>query len=145
MEDGRTQGSAFIVCGGGWNTDGKDETRILGILKTFTANVPLDHLARLIMYELDKSAFGKYTRYHLHHPATGTGFSIVPARGANVLHLDFQGKNILDGYHTPEELEAALRDAGEERFARKLAARLKEPVSASAIRWSRCFRCMAKS
>ena len=59
------------------------------------------------MYELTKSAFGKYTRYHLHHPTTGTGFSIVPERGANVLHLDFQGKNILDGYHTPEELEAA--------------------------------------
>ena len=59
------------------------------------------------MYELTKSAFGKYTRYHLHNPATGTGFSIVPARGANVLHLDFQGKNVLDGYTTPEELEAA--------------------------------------
>ena len=59
------------------------------------------------MYELDKSAFGKHIRYHLHHPATGTGFSIVPGRGANVLHLDFQGENVLDGYTTPEELEAA--------------------------------------
>jgi len=59
------------------------------------------------MYELDKSAFGKHIRYHLHHPATGTGFSVVPGRGANVLHLDFQGENVLDGYTTPEELEAA--------------------------------------
>ncbi|HMX41431.1 MAG TPA: aldose 1-epimerase, partial [Saprospiraceae bacterium] len=59
------------------------------------------------MYELDKTAFGKHTRFHLHHPATGNGFSIVPARGANVLHISFQGSQILDGHNTPEELEAA--------------------------------------
>lgn len=59
------------------------------------------------MYELDKSAFGKYTRFHLHHPDTGNGFSIVPARGANVLHINFQEHSMLDGYRTPEELEAA--------------------------------------
>ena len=59
------------------------------------------------MYELDKSPFGKHIRYRLYHPATGNGFSVVPESGANVLHLDFQGKNILDGYNTPEQLEAA--------------------------------------
>lgn len=59
------------------------------------------------MYELAKSAFGKHTRFHLHNPHTGTGFSLVPAQAANLLHLDFQGRNILDGYQTPEELMAA--------------------------------------
>lgn len=59
------------------------------------------------MYELKKSAFGKYTRYQLHNPSTGHSFSVVPERGANVLDIHFSGKNILDGYNTPEELEAA--------------------------------------
>lgn len=59
------------------------------------------------MYELEKSAFGKYTRYILHNPLTNNSFSIVPERGANVLDIVFSGKNILDGYNTPDELEAA--------------------------------------
>lgn len=59
------------------------------------------------MYELATAAFGKYTRYTLRHPSTGNSFSVVPARGANVLDIVFSGKNILDGYNTPEELEAA--------------------------------------
>ncbi len=59
------------------------------------------------MYELNKSTFGPYTRYELHHPATGNGFSIVPERGANLLDLSFGGRNILDGFTTPEELTAA--------------------------------------
>ena len=59
------------------------------------------------MYELTKTAFGKYTRFDLHHPATGNGFSIVPERGANVLNIIFGKQNILDGFNTPEELEAA--------------------------------------
>jgi aldose 1-epimerase len=59
------------------------------------------------MYDLVKSAFGKYTRYTLSNPATGNAFSIVPEKGANVLDIHFSGKNILDGYTTPEELEAA--------------------------------------
>lgn len=59
------------------------------------------------MYELEKNAFGKYTRYTLANPATGNAFSIVPERGANVLDIRFSGKNILDGYNTPDELEAA--------------------------------------
>ncbi len=59
------------------------------------------------MYELEKSAFGKYTRYILHNPLTNNSFSIVPERGATVLDIVFSGENILDGYNTPEELEAA--------------------------------------
>jgi aldose 1-epimerase len=59
------------------------------------------------MYELRKTAFGAYTRYDLYHSATGNSFSIVPERGANVLNIVFGNKNILDGFNTPEELEAA--------------------------------------
>jgi len=59
------------------------------------------------MYQSTQSAFGPYTRYTLHDPATGNGFSVVPERGANVLNIDFAHFNILDGYQTPEELEAA--------------------------------------
>ena len=59
------------------------------------------------MYELDKTPFGKHTRYTLHHPETGNSFSIVPERGANLLDLTINGQPILDGYQTPEELEVA--------------------------------------
>ena len=59
------------------------------------------------MYELEKTPFGKYTRYTLHHPATGNSFGIVPERGANLLDLTIGGQSILDGYQTPEELEVA--------------------------------------
>ena len=58
------------------------------------------------MFELNTSAFGKYRRYDLRHPETGNGFSIVPERGATVLEIVFGGYNILDGYQSPEELEA---------------------------------------
>jgi aldose 1-epimerase len=58
------------------------------------------------MYELTKSAFGKRTRFDLQNPATGTGFSIVPECGANVLDIRFGGQSILDGYASPDELEA---------------------------------------
>ena len=59
------------------------------------------------MYELEKTAFGKYTRYTLRNPLNGNSFSIVPEKGANVLDIHFSEKNILDGYNTPEALEAA--------------------------------------
>ncbi|MEO6759103.1 MAG: hypothetical protein ABIO24_06575 [Saprospiraceae bacterium] len=59
------------------------------------------------MYELEKAPFGQYTRYTLHHPATRNAFSIVPERGANLLDLTINGQHVLDGYHTPEELELA--------------------------------------
>ncbi|MBK7938053.1 MAG: hypothetical protein IPJ82_13600 [Lewinellaceae bacterium] len=59
------------------------------------------------MYELKKAAFGKHTRFTLYNPLNGNAFSVVPGRGANVTDLLFSGENILDGYTTPEELEAA--------------------------------------
>jgi len=58
------------------------------------------------MFELTQSPFGKYRLYHLHHRDSGNGFSIVPGLGANVLEIQFGGQNVLDGYRSPEELEA---------------------------------------
>lgn len=58
------------------------------------------------MYELTKTAFGEHTRFTLHNPLTGNGFSIVPGAGANVLNLIFSNQNILDGHETPEALAA---------------------------------------
>lgn len=59
------------------------------------------------MYQLSVSPFGPYQRYAFLNPETGSGFSIVPEAGANVLDLHFQGQNVLDGHETPEELQAA--------------------------------------
>lgn len=58
------------------------------------------------MYELSKTLFGKHVRFDLRNPQTGNGFAIAPSAGANVLDIQFGGQSILDGYATPEELEA---------------------------------------
>ncbi|MFM8486118.1 MAG: hypothetical protein ACKOCH_07270, partial [Bacteroidota bacterium] len=58
------------------------------------------------MYELNQTPFGSRQRFDIFHKVTGTGFSIVPEAGATVISIQFNGKNILDGYETPEELEA---------------------------------------
>lgn len=58
------------------------------------------------MYELTKTPFGKHTRFDLRNPSTGTGFSIVPGAGANVLDIQFGNQSILDGHTTPEDLDA---------------------------------------
>ncbi len=58
------------------------------------------------MFELTQTPFGKNRLYTLHHPETGDGFSIVPGLGATLLELQCRGNNILDGYQSPEELEA---------------------------------------
>lgn len=60
-----------------------------------------------MLFELRQASFGPYTRFDLVHETSNTGFSIVPERGATVLEIRFQGQNILDGYNSPEELEAA--------------------------------------
>jgi len=57
------------------------------------------------MYELNKSPFGKHTRFDLYNPQTGNGFSIVPSAGANVLDIVFGRQGVLDGYTTPADLE----------------------------------------
>ena len=58
------------------------------------------------MYELTKTPFGKHTRFELRNPLSGNAFSIVPSAGANVLDIQFGNQSILDGYPSPEELEA---------------------------------------
>lgn len=57
------------------------------------------------MYLLSVSPFGPYQRYTFSHPTNGSGFSIVPEAGANVLDLHLNGQNILDGHETPEALQ----------------------------------------
>lgn len=59
------------------------------------------------MYQLAIDKFGAFSRYTLEHAATGNKFEIVPEKGANLLQLAFQGKPVLDGYSTPEELDLA--------------------------------------
>ncbi|MEY3248396.1 MAG: hypothetical protein RL742_439 [Bacteroidota bacterium] len=58
------------------------------------------------MFSLSEIPFGKYRRYDFRHPETGIGFSVAPAAGANVPEILFDGVNILDGYESPEEMEA---------------------------------------
>jgi hypothetical protein len=59
------------------------------------------------MYELNQTPFGSRQRFDIFHKVTGTGFSIVPEAGATVISIQFNGKNILDGYETPEESKQA--------------------------------------
>lgn len=56
------------------------------------------------MYEHRDTPFGKMRRHTLFNPKTRNGFSLVPARGATLLSLEFGGYNVLDGYAQPEEL-----------------------------------------
>ena len=56
------------------------------------------------MYELDITPFGEWRRYDIHNPANGNGFSLVPGKGATLLDLRFGGRQVLDGYSSPEEL-----------------------------------------
>lgn len=58
------------------------------------------------MYELKQTPFGSHLRYDVTNPVTGNGFSIVPDAGATVLEIRFGGQNILDGYDSPEALDA---------------------------------------
>jgi aldose 1-epimerase len=58
------------------------------------------------MFFLSEISFGKYRRYDFRHLETGVGFSVAPAAGANVPEILFDGVNILDGYESPEEMEA---------------------------------------
>jgi aldose 1-epimerase len=58
------------------------------------------------MYQHSTHSFGQYTLHRLEDPLTGHAFSVVPEAGANVLCLEFDGFNILDGFETPEELAA---------------------------------------
>lgn len=56
------------------------------------------------MYEIKKSLFGNFELYRVENTQTGNGFSIVPEIGGTILDIWFDGRSILDGYETPEEL-----------------------------------------
>lgn len=58
------------------------------------------------MFQLEESDFGPYRLYRFHDPTTQHGFDIVPAVAGNVMAIRFGGRNILDGYETPEDLHA---------------------------------------
>lgn len=57
------------------------------------------------MYNIEKSPFGKFSQFRIENPETGNGFAIVPEIGGTVLDIWFNGRSILDGYQTPDELE----------------------------------------
>jgi aldose 1-epimerase len=59
------------------------------------------------MYQVNHHPFGDYTRLEVFNQTTANRFSIIPAKGANVLSIYFNDVNILDGYKTPVELEMA--------------------------------------
>ena len=56
------------------------------------------------MYQYKKEKFGKWSKISFSDDKTGNGFSLVPEFGATLLELNFNGKNILDSYKTPEHL-----------------------------------------
>lgn len=58
------------------------------------------------MYQLDVSTFGDYKQYAVLNESSNNGFTIVPDMGACMLDLRFADRSVLDGYETPEELEA---------------------------------------
>lgn len=68
---------------------------------------PVNNFHPRHMFQYSEIPFGPHRCYTLSDEISGNRFSIVPGKGANVLNLYFNGVNILDGYETPEELEAA--------------------------------------
>lgn len=57
-------------------------------------------------YQLQQTAFGHFTRYHIQSPDGQNAFSIIPEKGATLLDLTLGGVSVLDGYQTPDELSA---------------------------------------
>jgi aldose 1-epimerase len=57
------------------------------------------------MFEYKKSKLGGWNKYTFKHAKKKTGFSIVPDRGALLLDITFEGRQILDGYIDGEELK----------------------------------------
>jgi aldose 1-epimerase len=60
-------------------------------------------MTNLLMYKHTVEPFGDFEKHTLTND-NGDALSIVPEFGANLLDLQFGGKSVLDGYHTPEEL-----------------------------------------
>lgn len=57
------------------------------------------------MFHVEESDFGPFRRYRFHHDTLGHGFDVVPAAGANVTALRFDGTNVLDSYENGDELK----------------------------------------
>ena len=57
------------------------------------------------MFQHRVEKFGPYQKFILENKETGDCVSVVPECGACVLQVTLGGQDILDGYHTPEELE----------------------------------------
>lgn len=58
------------------------------------------------MFKHLKEAFGEYTRHELRDETGKNVLSFVPAFGSCVLELVLNGVSVLDGYHSPAEMEA---------------------------------------
>ena len=58
------------------------------------------------MFQQRIESFGQWERRIFENLESGCRFSVVPQYGATVLELIFNGKNILDSYQTPEELQS---------------------------------------
>lgn len=56
------------------------------------------------MFEHHQSSFGQFQKHTFINTSTQTGFSLVPAFGACLLDISFQGQSILDGYATPTQM-----------------------------------------
>jgi aldose 1-epimerase len=57
------------------------------------------------MFTIKKQPFGTFEKYTF-ADKKGNAMEIVPACGANLLDLRFDGLSVLDGYRTPKELKA---------------------------------------
>lgn len=57
------------------------------------------------MYQHTTSSFGRFERHTFFNEKINCGFSIVPEYGVVLMDTIFYGKNVLDGFATPEELE----------------------------------------
>lgn len=57
------------------------------------------------MYTYEQSKFGEWEKITLRNASTGNSFALVPAMGACLLDLCFQGQNVLDSFQTPAALQ----------------------------------------
>lgn len=57
------------------------------------------------MYQHHIEPFGNFKKHTIENK-NGDSFTIVPAHGANLIDLKFNGKTVIDGFQTPEELIA---------------------------------------
>lgn len=56
------------------------------------------------MFGFEKTKLGDYAVYRFSYPDGSPAFSVAPERGAVLLDLFFDRRNVLDGYQTPDEL-----------------------------------------